>query len=328
MRRAVNLAWFSVPLVASSLLTSSAAGQSMNVSINGGPPSAAFGAGAGQTGQWNNAPTKGILLPHSLIDLQGASTTALFDVAFSGSDLFLNDPSTFGDDQSLMDSGYNIGPLGSSQVKITGLTNGTYEVYTHAWTPTHPSTTVNVGVQTSPDPTQGVGGAWPGGYALGTTHAKHTLTITNGQILIDVSSTSSTALVNGFQLILVSSSAWFDVGNALPGTVGAPALLGIGDITFGTTVGVSLDNALPSGTVLFVVGTSNLSAPLFGGVIVPFPDVILPPLPLGPTGSLLLTAPVPSNVPSGVTMYVQGWIQDPGGPQGWAASNAIMATTP
>src|SRR5690606_37841741 len=103
-----------------------AAGQSMNVSINGGPPSSSLGAGASQTGQWNNAPTKSILLPFSLVDLSGASTSAQFNVAFAGSDLFLNDPATTGDDQLLMDGGYNIGPLGSSQVQITGLVNGTY----------------------------------------------------------------------------------------------------------------------------------------------------------------------------------------------------------
>ncbi len=305
-----------------------ASAQNLNVSINGGPPSSSLGAGAGQTGQWNNAPTKGSLIPFALVDLQGAPTSVLFDVASAGSDLFLNDPSTAGDDQSLMDSGYNIGPLGSSQVKVTGLANGTYDVYTHAWTPLHPTSTVTVTVPTSPDPPQSVGGAWPGGYLLGTTHAKHTVDVVNGQLLIDVQATGSTALVNGFQLVQTSADAWVDLGNALPGTAGAPALAGIGDLTFGTIVGLTLSNGLPNGSVTLIVGAGAVNAPLLGGILVPTPTFLLPPLPLGPSGSLVLTAPVPSNVPSGVAITVQGWIPDPGGPQGWAATNGVQAITP
>jgi hypothetical protein len=36
----------------------------------------------------------------------------------------------------------------------------------------------------------------------------------------------------------------------------------------------------------------------------------------------------PQGVPSGFTTYFQWWIQDPAGPQGYAASNAVAGTAP
>lgn len=309
-------------------LASSAGAQSMNVSIVNGTPSASFGAGAGQTGVWNVAPVKSTLLPFALKDLTGAATSVLFNTSTPGSDLFLNDPATSGDDQALMDGGHNIGPFGVSQIQLTGLANGKYDVFTYAWTPVHPFAIVTVGVPGSPDPLQPVGGAWNGTYTLGLTHAKHSVQVTSGQILIDVTTTDAIAMVNGVQLVQTANNAWVDLGNALPGTGGAPMLAGTGDLTVGTPVGVSLSNALPNGLVSFVVGGSNLSAPLFGGILVPNPDLILPPLPIGANGTLVLSSTMPAGVPPGIPVLVQGWIPDPMGPQGWAASNAIMALTP
>ncbi len=323
--------WFSSPFVGSValvMLVADAGAQSMNVSIVNGTPSSSFGAAAGQTGSWNVAPVKSTLLPFALFDLTGAATPVLFNTSTPGSDLFLNDPATSGNDQALMDGGHNIGPFGVSQVQLTGLANGSYDVYTYAWTPVHPFAIVNVGVPGSPDPVQPVGGAWPGSYQLGVTHAKHSVQVATGQILIDVTTTDAIALVNGIQLVQTTSNAWVDLGNALAGTGGAPVLVGIGDLTVGTSVGISLSNAFPNGSAFVVVGSSNLSAPLFGGIIVPNPDLILPPLPIGAGGTLILSSTMPAGVPPGIPVFVQGWIPDPLGPQGWAASNAIMALTP
>jgi hypothetical protein len=36
----------------------------------------------------------------------------------------------------------------------------------------------------------------------------------------------------------------------------------------------------------------------------------------------------PSGVPSGFSIYLQYWIEDPTGPFGFAASNALRAQTP
>ena len=51
-------------------------------------------------------------------------------------------------------------------------------------------------------------------------------------------------------------------------------------------------------------------------------------LPVSPAGDLVLQSPWPAGVPSGIAFYFQYWIQDPGGPLGAAASNALEAVTP
>ena len=46
------------------------------------------------------------------------------------------------------------------------------------------------------------------------------------------------------------------------------------------------------------------------------------------TGQLLIEATWPPGVPTGFELYLQTWIEDPGGLFGFAASNAIRGTTP
>jgi len=58
---------------------------------------------------------------------------------------------------------------------------------------------------------------------------------------------------------------------------------------------------------------------------VPSPDVVFP-LPIDPTGTIDFTAPW-LDAPPGLSFYFQYWIPDPTGPAGFAASNAITATT-
>jgi hypothetical protein len=64
-----------------------------------------------------------------------------------------------------------------------------------------------------------------------------------------------------------------------------------------------------------------------GGVLVPSLD-LLRAVQTDGTGSFLLTANWPPEVPHRTTAYFQFWMVDPGGPKGFAASNALAATSP
>ncbi|MBI4880420.1 MAG: hypothetical protein HY812_12295 [Planctomycetes bacterium] len=124
----------------------------------------------------------------------------------------------------------------------------------------------------------------------------------------------------------VMLSAWTDLGNALPGVLGAPVLTGDGALSAGNTVTLTLTNALPNTTAFLVVGAVNLSLPFYGGIIVPYPTLIVG-LPTGAAGSITLPALYPAGVPAGIPIYVQYWIVDASGPEGYTASNGITATT-
>lgn len=123
------------------------------------------------------------------------------------------------------------------------------------------------------------------------------------------------------------SQYWFDEGQALAGTSGLPVLAGSGALNAGALVAVELSNALPLAPGFLVVGFARVDLPLFGGTLVPSLDVVLPRV-IGAFGNDTLTLVWPNGMPSGLSAWWQTWIVDVGGPQGVAASNAVLCLVP
>ena len=115
---------------------------------------------------------------------------------------------------------------------------------------------------------------------------------------------------------------WLDLGFALAGTGGSPALAGTGTLQPNTAVTFALSNALPNAPAYIIVGFSQLGAPFKGGTLVPAVNFYLS-FPVGATGSLTLPALWPAGVPVGFPLFFQFWIKDAGGPSGFSASNAL-----
>ena len=118
-----------------------------------------------------------------------------------------------------------------------------------------------------------------------------------------------------------------DIGQALAGVTGLPHLVGQGTFQPGSLMALGLANARPLAVAPFVVGVDALFGPFKGGVLVPRPDFIFP-LFTSFTGEASFGGPWPPGVPSGFTTYFQWWVQDPAGPKGFAASNALAGTAP
>jgi hypothetical protein len=123
-----------------------------------------------------------------------------------------------------------------------------------------------------------------------------------------------------------AGAQWVDLGQGLAGTSGTPAVLtGFGPLLPTAGTKVSLAGGLPSGTGTLVVGLSNISASFKGGVIVPHPDFFLP-MALDGSGAWQIIFSWPTDIPAGFLLYWQAWMPDPGGPKGFAASNALEST--
>jgi hypothetical protein len=123
---------------------------------------------------------------------------------------------------------------------------------------------------------------------------------------------------------------WEDLGHALKGTHGAPLQVGEGSLMGGDPVSITLTGALENAPAWLVAGADLLEKPFKGGVLVPDPT---PPAALlglltGPFGKVKLDGAWPAGLPGGFTLYLQWWIEDAQGPAGFAASNALSATTP
>lgn len=121
--------------------------------------------------------------------------------------------------------------------------------------------------------------------------------------------------------------AWTNLGHALAGSIGKPCLVGTGDLTPSSVAALQLSGAASNASAFLVMGITSLDLPFQGGILVPHPDRVIK-LASGASGELSLNGAWPVNFPSGTTLYFQFWIADPAGPIGFAASNALEATTP
>ena len=93
---------------------------------------------------------------------------------------------------------------------------------------------------------------------------------------------------------------------------------------------ISLTNALETTTAYFVLGIFELNVPFYGGILVPDFN---PPggfliLVTNGDGEIHINDTWPPGLPAGLTVYFQYWMIDPGGPFGFASSNAIAGIVP
>ncbi|MFT7463364.1 MAG: hypothetical protein ACI9EF_001708, partial [Pseudohongiellaceae bacterium] len=124
-----------------------------------------------------------------------------------------------------------------------------------------------------------------------------------------------------------AGSPFTDLGLALAGTAGLPIQLGSGSLLVGAPFAFELFAAVPNQTAFVVIGASQLNAPFKGGVLIPSPDVIAG-LPADATGRASVSGLWSAGIPAGVSVSVQWWFNDLGGPQGMAASNGLRADIP
>jgi hypothetical protein len=199
----------SLALAASLAFGVAAEAQTVNVDVANlsGTPSSSYGAAAVQAGFWNGIDASALGTVFPLQDLNGAATSVSVSYQLFGNGLgnfSFNHAGTSGGDEALMDDLQDIGS-GSSLALWTfsGLSPGTYTVYTYAWAPDDPvNSRSRVNVQGSSDPEQTLGGAWPGSHALGVTYARHELVVSgSGQIVVEVRPSIGFGSVNGIQLV-------------------------------------------------------------------------------------------------------------------------------
>ena len=133
-----------------------------------------------------------------------------------------------------------------------------------------------------------------------------------------------------FTFAHAASGPFADLGNGLAGTHGIPALTGSGTLIGGDPFSITLANARENSMAWLVIGLTRQDLPFRGGLLVPSLDLPGFPmvLPTGPTGTLPISTLWPPSIPSALTAYMQYWVADPAGPFGFAASNALSATTP
>ncbi|MEO6597303.1 MAG: hypothetical protein ABIP94_21375, partial [Planctomycetota bacterium] len=119
--------------------------------------------------------------------------------------------------------------------------------------------------------------------------------------------------------------AWRNLLHGTSGAAGVPQLSGRGSAQGGTALDWTI--AGPASTIaLLAAGTQRLDVPLFGGLLVPSPDVILL-LTTDAGGAATFSLPIPPTVAAGYVLFSQAWLLDATGPQGFTSTNALKCTT-
>lgn len=117
------------------------------------------------------------------------------------------------------------------------------------------------------------------------------------------------------------------LSGGLAGTNGVPRLDGVGAISAGAPVSFVLSDALESTICVYVIGVSEVALPLFGGVLVPFPDALVPTV-TDFDGAAEFDFAWPPAAGAGQSLFAQVWVIDPVAVEGLAASNGLEATHP
>jgi hypothetical protein len=156
-------------------------------------------------------------------------------------------------------------------------------------------------------------------------------TLTLGSLVIDVDDEELRVRFlndNGVvmdDVLIRHHDSWSDLGNALAGTPGEPALDGRGPLLADTFVALDLVNALPSAAAVLVAGFSAVNVPFKSGILVPSPDALFAGLLTDASGEISLASTWPAGIPLGATTYFQYWISDPGAIVFFSASNGMAA---
>ena len=193
--------------------TGNAVAQEFNLDVGDtfsfGIPSNAYGAAANQAGEWFSL-NSGPPYAFTLNDINGNPTAVTTDCQVTGNglgDFSFDNALTSGDDELLMDDLQDVGGVGSTATwTFSGLAPGAYNVFTYAWASDNGTYTTNITPGGTMD-MQVSGGSWPGGHALGTTHALHCVNVdSTGTLVLEIATATGFGSTNGFQFVPKSSA--------------------------------------------------------------------------------------------------------------------------
>lgn len=119
---------------------------------------------------------------------------------------------------------------------------------------------------------------------------------------------------------------WTDMGFGKPGIAGAPHLTGTGPMTPASTNTLNLADACPLASCVVGIGVNVYNLPYLGGVLVPYPLLVLP-LSTDAAGTSHWQLLLPSGLPAGIPLLFQYWIEDSAATFGWSASNGLRGVT-
>lgn len=128
------------------------------------------------------------------------------------------------------------------------------------------------------------------------------------------------------QFFPTQAPVWCDLSGGIPGQLGLPTLTGSGTINLAAPLEVTVRDYRPNVPGVLVIGLSAGNVPLFGGTLVPTPDVAVT---LSGNGSAIVyDASWLASFPPGVQAWFQVAFLDAAAAQGISASDGVRVSVP
>jgi len=121
---------------------------------------------------------------------------------------------------------------------------------------------------------------------------------------------------------------WTDLGGAAQGSNGLPVLTGRGVLMGGCPASLELSSAAPSSAALLFLSTASTPIPFKGGTLFPWPPLTTFLLATGAAGELTVSLPAWPPGLTGLELFFQYVIADPGAAGGASLSNGVRADVP
>lgn len=121
---------------------------------------------------------------------------------------------------------------------------------------------------------------------------------------------------------------WTVLPGGIAGGGDVPQIHGTGPLTTGSVNKVELTGGPAAGVTHLVIGFDDISAPVFGGLLVPRPDAIVFGLPLDASGGHAFSFVLPATIAPGTEIVFQHWMPDAGAALGWSASHGLRGWVP
>lgn len=152
------------------------------------------------------------------------------------------------------------------------------------------------------------------GYTMGAAGTEdNVLTITNTCLLVS-------------QFRATVAPRWCDLSGGIAGGAGVPTMTGSGTINQLQPLRLTIEGYAPGSIGVLLVGGSPVNVPVFGGTLVPSPDILLTLV--GSSSSIPFDCSWLANLAPGTQAWLQSAFLDPAAVQGLSASDGVLVTVP
>ncbi len=136
--------------------------------------------------------------------------------------------------------------------------------------------------------------------------------------------TDTCLLVSQFRATV--APRWCDLAGGIAGAAGVPTMTGSGTINQLKPLRLTIEGYAPGSIGILLVGGSAINVPLFGGTLVPSPDILLTLI--GSSSSIPFDCSWLANLAPGTQAWLQSAFLDPAAVEGLSASDAVLVTVP